>query len=46
MTRKIHFGLDAGILKRWEGPNGRPEKPSQETRRRRSTAPADPVEAK
>ncbi len=32
------FGLDAGILKRWEGANGRPEKPADETRRKRSTA--------
>jgi len=46
MTRKIHFGLDAGILKRWEGPNGRPEKPSQETRRRRSAASRKPVGVK
>jgi len=32
------FGLDARILKRWEGANGRPEKPADETRRKRSTA--------
>jgi 4-hydroxy-3-polyprenylbenzoate decarboxylase len=40
------FGLDAGILKRWEGTNGRPEKPSRETRRRRSTATREPAGAK
>ncbi len=40
------FGLDAGILKRWEGPNGRPEKLSEQTRRKRSTATRDPVGAK
>ncbi len=40
------FDLDAGILKRWEGSNGRSEKPSEETRRKRSAAPADPVGAK
>jgi 4-hydroxy-3-polyprenylbenzoate decarboxylase len=40
------FGLDAGILKRWEGPNCQPKKPSQETRRKRSTALTDPVGAK
>jgi 4-hydroxy-3-polyprenylbenzoate decarboxylase len=40
------FGLDAGILKRWEGPNGRPEKPSQETRRKRSSPSREPAGAK
>ncbi len=40
------FGLDAGILKRLEGPNGRPEKLSEQTRRKRSAAPAEPVGAK
>jgi len=40
------FDLDAGILKRWEGQNGRPEKPSQETRRKRSTASREPAGAK
>ena len=40
------FGLDAGILKRWEGPNGRPEKPADETRRKRNAASREPVDAK
>ena len=40
------FGLDAGILKRWEGANGRPEKPSEETRRKKSTASREPAGAK
>ncbi len=40
------FGLDAGILKRWEGPNGRPEKLSEETRRKRSAALREPAGAK
>lgn len=40
------FDLDAGILNRWEGPNGRPEKPSQETRRKPSTASREPAGAK
>jgi len=40
------FGLDARILKRWEGANGRPEKPSQETRRKRSTKTREPTGAK
>ncbi len=40
------FGLDAGILKRWEGANGRPEKPSQETRRKRSAVSCEPAGAK
>jgi len=40
------FGLDAGILKRWEGPNGRPEKPSQETRRKRSSPSREPAGVK
>jgi 4-hydroxy-3-polyprenylbenzoate decarboxylase len=39
------FDLDAGILKRWEGPNFRPEMPSETDRARRSAAPADPVGA-
>ena len=40
------FGLDAGILKRWEGANGRPEKPSQEPLRERSAASLEPAGAK
>jgi 4-hydroxy-3-polyprenylbenzoate decarboxylase len=40
------FGLDAGILKRWEGANGRSEKPSQETRRNKSKASREPAGAK
>jgi 4-hydroxy-3-polyprenylbenzoate decarboxylase len=40
------FGLDAGMLKRWEGPNGRPEEPSQETRGKKSTALREPAGAK
>ncbi len=40
------FGLDAGILKRWEGANGRPEKTSQETRRKRSSPSLKPVGVK
>ena len=40
------FGLDAGILKRWEGANGRPEKPADETRRKRSTKTREPTGAK
>ncbi len=40
------FGLDAGILKRWEGTNGRADKPSEETRRKRSAALPEPVGAK
>ena len=40
------FGLDAGILKRWEGANGRPEKPSEETRRKKSTASRESAGAK
>lgn len=40
------FGLDAGIVERWEGPNGRPEKPSQEASRKRSTASREPAGAK
>lgn len=31
------FGLDVGILKRWEGPNGRRPTPPQETRSLKST---------
>ena len=40
------FGLDAGILKRWEGPNGRPEKLSEAALRTRSTATHDPIGTK
>jgi 4-hydroxy-3-polyprenylbenzoate decarboxylase len=40
------FDLDAGILKRWEGSNGRPGKPSEEARRKRSAALREPVGAK
>ncbi|MHA1165989.1 MAG: UbiX family flavin prenyltransferase [Alphaproteobacteria bacterium] len=40
------FGLDAGILKRWEGANGRSEKPSQETRRNKIKASREPAGAK
>ncbi len=40
------FGLDAGILKRWEGANGRPEKPSQEPLRELSAASLEPAGAK
>jgi 4-hydroxy-3-polyprenylbenzoate decarboxylase len=40
------FGLDAGILKRWEGPNSRPEKPADETRRNRRTPSREPVSVK
>jgi 4-hydroxy-3-polyprenylbenzoate decarboxylase len=40
------FDLDAGILKRWEGANGRPEKPSQETRRKRNATTREPAGAK
>jgi 4-hydroxy-3-polyprenylbenzoate decarboxylase len=40
------FDLDAGILKRWEGANGRPEKPSQETRRKRSSPSREPAGVK
>ncbi len=40
------FGLDAGILKRWEGVNGRVEKSSQETGRMRGAASQRTVVAK
>ncbi len=40
------FDLDAGILKRWEGPNWRPEKLSEETRRKRSAMLKEPVDVK
>ncbi|GAF89516.1 unnamed protein product, partial [marine sediment metagenome] len=40
------FDLDVGILKRWEGANGRPEKPAQETRRKKSTPSPEPAGAK
>ena len=40
------FDLDAGILKRWEGPNIGPERRSEKTDGTRSAAPADPVGAK
>ena len=40
------FGLDAGILKRWEGSIGRLDKPSEETRRKRSIALREPAGAK
>jgi len=40
------FGLDAGILKRWEGLNGRSEKTSHGTGRKQSATSRDPVGAK
>jgi 4-hydroxy-3-polyprenylbenzoate decarboxylase len=40
------FDLDAGILKRWEGPNFRPEEPSEKTRRRQSATSHEPVGVK
>jgi 4-hydroxy-3-polyprenylbenzoate decarboxylase len=40
------FGLDAGILKRWEGSNGRADKPSEETRHKRSAALREPAGGK
>jgi 4-hydroxy-3-polyprenylbenzoate decarboxylase len=40
------FGLDAGILKRWEGPKGGSEKSSQETGRMRGAASQRTVVAK
>ncbi len=40
------FDLDAGILKRWEGSNGRADKPSEETRRKRSAALREPAGVK
>jgi 4-hydroxy-3-polyprenylbenzoate decarboxylase len=40
------FDLDAGILKRWEGPNFRPERPSEETGPGRSATPPEPIGAK
>ena len=40
------FGLDAGILKRWQGPTDRSEKHSQEPRPERSAALRRPIDAK
>ena len=40
------FDLDAGILKRWEGPKLQREKTSEETRRRQVAALPEPVGAK
>jgi 4-hydroxy-3-polyprenylbenzoate decarboxylase len=40
------FDLDTGIVKRWEGSTCRLEKTSEETRRRRSATPVDPVRVK
>ncbi len=40
------FDLDTGIVKRWEGSTCRLEKTSEETRRRQSATPVDPVRAK
>jgi len=40
------FGLDAGIVKRWQGSIGPAEKPTQETRRKRSTASRKPAGVK
>ena len=40
------FDLDVGILKRWEGPNFRPEMPSEKDRPRRNAAPPEPVGVK
>jgi 4-hydroxy-3-polyprenylbenzoate decarboxylase len=38
------FGLDAGIVERWEGPNWRPEKPSEIDRPRRKARLPEPTD--
>jgi len=40
------FGLDAGLVERWEGPNWRPGKPSEIDRAKRVTVSRNPAGAK
>ena len=40
------FGLDPGIVKRWEGPNHRKEKTPDQSPRKPNAAPIDSIEAK
>ena len=40
------FDMDAGIVKRWEGPNYRPDKRSEEYHRKTNSKPVDSVQAK
>lgn len=40
------FDMDAGIVKRWEGPNYRPDKSSEEYHRKTNSKPVDSVQAK